>query len=153
MTATLAWMPTVELLRVDDAIASALLAGEDPGMPLAEGFPHADTFDGLRMRTADARMFLALADGAAIGDCGTHGWVDANGSVEVGYGLAEPWRGRGYGIATVRALVHALRTEPDVRELTAGVEIANEPSWRLLDRLGFTACDETETTRTYVLVV
>ena len=144
-------MPTVELLRVDDALASALLAGEDPGVPLAEGFPHADTFDGLRMRTADARMFLALADGVAIGDCGTHGWVDANGSVEIGYGLAEPWRGRGYGTATVRALVERLRSDPDVRTLTASVEIANEPSWRLLETLGFTAQSETETTRRYVL--
>ena len=31
------------------AAARALLAGEDPGLPLAEGYPHADTFDALRM--------------------------------------------------------------------------------------------------------
>jgi GNAT superfamily N-acetyltransferase len=144
-------VPDVELLPVDDAVAHALLANEDIAVPLAAGFPHDDTFDGLRLRTPDARMYIALAEGLAIGDCGTHGWVDERGSVEIGYGLAEEWRGRGYGTATVRALIEALRAEPDARELTAGVEIANAPSWRLLERLGFTLREATETTRSYVL--
>ncbi len=144
-------MPEIELHRVDDAVARALLAGDDPGLPLGEGFPHADTFDGLRMRTPDARMFLVVAHDVVIGDCGTHGWVDSGGAVEIGYGLGEPWRGAGYGTAAVRALVQELRSETEVRELTAGVEIANEPSWRLLERLGFTVRDATETARKYAL--
>ena len=31
------------------AAASALLEGRDCGLPLADGYPHADTLDGLRM--------------------------------------------------------------------------------------------------------
>jgi len=55
------------------------------------GWPHADTRDGLAMVRDDAGVFfLVLHDGAVIGDCGTHGAPDAQGSVEIGFGLAAP---------------------------------------------------------------
>src|SRR6185436_10541978 len=65
------------------AQARALLEGEDPGLPLAEGYPHAETADALRMfvehgeSDSDAGWFVTLADdGRVIGDCGTAGWID-----------------------------------------------------------------------------
>jgi len=124
--------------------ARALVEGRDVGLPLAVGYPHADTLDGLRMHVEhggpdDGGWFVTLAqDGRVIGDCGTHGWVDDTGRVEIGYGLAAPFRGRGFGTEAVRAMVGWLCAQPEVRELTASVELGNDASRRLLARLGFT---------------
>ncbi len=91
--------------------ARALLAGEDPGLPLADGYPHADSLDAMRMYVEhggpdDGGWFVTLADdGRVVGDCGTFGPPDDEGRVEVGYGLAAPFRGRGLGTEAVGALV------------------------------------------------
>jgi RimJ/RimL family protein N-acetyltransferase len=127
-------------------VARALLAGEDPGLPLASGYPHADTVDGLSIvmshATSDVDLggwFVTRAeDGRVIGDCGTKGWVDDQGRVEIGYGLAASFRGQGYGTEAVRAMVEWLRAQSDVRAVTAQVEVGNIASRRLLERLGFT---------------
>jgi RimJ/RimL family protein N-acetyltransferase len=123
--------------------AGALLDGRDCGLPLAEGYPHADTLDGLRMyvehgRPDEGGWFVTLADdGRVVGDCGTLGWVDDRGRVEIGYGLAAPFRGRGLGTEAVRVLADWVAAQPGVTAVTASVEVGNEPSRRLLDRLGF----------------
>ncbi len=133
------------------AAARALLAGEDPGLPLADGYPHADTIDGLRLTVEhatsddDLGWFMTLADdGRVVGDCGTKGWVDAEGRVEIGYGVAAPFRGHGYGLEAVDALVTWLREQPDARRVTAEVEVGNVASRRVLERLGFTLDDEVD---------
>jgi RimJ/RimL family protein N-acetyltransferase len=129
------------------AAARALLAGEDPGLPLAAGYPHADSLDALRMQVEhggadDGGWFVTLAsDGRVVGDCGTFGPPDEDGRVEIGYGLAAPSRGQGIGTEAVGALVGWLVTQPDVRLVTASVEVGNDPSRRLLERLGFTLTD------------
>jgi [ribosomal protein S5]-alanine N-acetyltransferase len=125
------------------AAARALLAGEDPGLPLAEGYPHADTFDALRgfvehgAGDDDGGWWITLAAGPVIGDCGTLGWTDDAGSVEIGYGLAAPSRRAGYGTEAVRALADWVATQPGVNAVTAEVEVGNVASRRLLERLGF----------------
>lgn len=130
--------------------AAALLAGRDCGMPLGEGYPHADTLDGLRLQVEhggpeDGGWFLTLAsDGRVVGDCGTHGPVDDAGRVEIGYGIAAPFRGRGLGTEGVRAMADWLAGQPGVAALTASVEVGNEPSRRLLSRLGFVLVGESD---------
>ncbi len=132
------------------AAAKALLDGGDCGLPLAEGYPHADTLDGLRMWVEhggpdDGGWFVTLAeDGRVIGDCGTHGRVDEDGRVEIGYGLAAPFRGRGLGAELVGAFAGWLSAQPSVRVVVASVEVGNEPSRRLLDRLGFVLTGEAD---------
>jgi RimJ/RimL family protein N-acetyltransferase len=124
----------------------ALLAGEDCGLPLAEGYPHADTFDALRMVVEhggpdDGGWFVVLSDdgtdGRVVGDLGTFGPPDDDGRVEIGYGLAAPFRGRGLGTEAVRTFVDWLVTVPEVRVVAARVEVGNEASRRLLSRIGF----------------
>jgi RimJ/RimL family protein N-acetyltransferase len=127
--------------------ARALLAGEDTGLLLADGYPHADTFDALRMfvehgeTEQDGGWFVTLTDGRVIGDCGTLGWTDEHGRVEIGYGLAAPYRGRGYGTEAVRVLAHWVAAQPGVTAVTASVEVGNVASRRLLERLGFALVD------------
>ena len=136
------------------AAARALLAGNDPGLPLAAGYPHADSLDALRIQVQhggpdDGGWFVTLAsDGRVVGYCGTFGPPDDDGRVEIGYGLAAPFRGQGFGTEAVAALVEHLVGEPGVRVVTASVEVGNEPSRRLLVALGFTfAAGPTEADR------
>jgi RimJ/RimL family protein N-acetyltransferase len=133
--------------------ARALLAGEDAGLPLAEGYPHADTFDALRMVVEhggpdDGGWFVVLSDDAAggrvVGDLGTFGPPDDEGRVEIGYGLAAPYRGRGIGTEAVGTFVDWLVTVPGVRRVVARVEVGNEASRRLLARIGFSLADEAD---------
>jgi RimJ/RimL family protein N-acetyltransferase len=140
----------LELVPQTLSVARALLAGQDAGLPLGEGYPHADTFDALRMFTDHASTddeggwFITLADGRVIGDCGTHGWTDQQGRVEIGYGLAAPYRGQGMGTEAVRALADWVAAQPGVTAVTASVEVGNIASRRLLERLGFTLVDTAE---------
>ena len=146
----------LRLEPVTAEMARAVLAGDlsvlaAAGLTAAEGWPHEDTADGLGMivKTGESLSWLVVAGGAVIGDCGLHGGppggpagpVDEAGRVEIGYGLAAPFRGQGIGTEAVRALVDWLVTQPDVRVVTASVEVGNEPSRRLLERLGFTLTD------------
>jgi RimJ/RimL family protein N-acetyltransferase len=132
------------------AAARALLEGRDAGLPLADGYPHADTLDGLRMYVEhggpdDGGWFVTLAeDGRVVGDAGTVGWVDADGRVEIGYGLAAPYRGRGLGTEAVRVMADWVAGQPGVRAVTASVEVGNDPSRRLLERLGFVLTGEAD---------
>jgi len=131
--------------------ARALLEGRDPGLDLAPGYPHADTADGLRMWvehggpdwSEGGGWFVTLADdGRVVGDCGTAGPPDDEGRQEIGYGLAAPFRGQGLGTEAVRVMADWLAGLPEVRALTADVEVGNDASRRLLERLGFRLVDE-----------
>jgi RimJ/RimL family protein N-acetyltransferase len=139
----------LELVPQSLAAVRALVEGENSGLPLAEGYPHADTIDGLRLAATHAADDAALggwfvvrsADGAVIGDCGAKGAVDERGRVEIGYGLSASFRRQGYAAEAVAALVGWLGTQPGVRAVTAEVEVGNDASRRLLERLGFTVED------------
>jgi len=111
-----------------------------------QGWPHADTDDGLGSATADSYAWLVTLDGVVIGDCGTLGGVDADGDIEIGYGLAEPFRHHGYGSALIPPLTAWLLTRPGVRRVVAGTEPGNRPSYRVLERAGFrrTGASDTE---------
>jgi RimJ/RimL family protein N-acetyltransferase len=119
--------------------ARAIVAGEPDGLRRAAGWPHEDTLDGLRM-VADhgSEVWLILEDGVVVGDAGTFGPPDENGDVEIGYGLAEPSRGRGLASEFVPALAKHVLARAGVRRVVArGVLADNIPSRRALERAGF----------------
>jgi RimJ/RimL family protein N-acetyltransferase len=119
--------------------AESIVRGDLAGLRAAEGWPHADTVDGLRMAAAGgADAWLVTLDGVVIGDCGTHGPPDAEGDVEVGFGLAESQRGRGHGSEVAAGLSAWLLRRPGVRRVVAREVLAdNVPSRRALERAGF----------------
>ena len=142
----------LELVPQSLAAVRALVEGREPGLPLAEGYPHDNALDRMRLVAAHAADDAALGgwfivrrqDGAVIGDCGTKGVVDERGRVEIGYGLSASFRRQGYAGEAVAALVEWLGTQPGVRAVTAEVEVGNDASRRLLERAGFVVEDTSE---------
>jgi len=144
--------PSLVLERLDPATARAILDGDLSGVRVGDGWPHDDTLDGLRMAVEGGAPlgWLVLLDGVVIGDCGTHSPPDERGDVEIGYGLAAAFRGQGYGTELVRGLAAWQLAQPGVRRVTAGVDAANVPSWRALERAGFGCESEEDGKRFYV---
>lgn len=128
-------------LVTDSSAAGPLVAGR--------GWPHADTLDGLvgalASGDADALPWLVVLldpdqSNAAfvIGDVGWKGTPGLDGRVEIGYGLAAPYRGEGLATEAVGAFVDWLAARPDVLRIDAEVHVGNVASRRLLESLGFT---------------
>lgn len=76
-------------------------------------------------------------DACVIGDLGWKGVPGPDGTVEIGYGVAVPYRGQGYATEAVAALLGWLDARPDVRLVRAEALADNLASRRLLTRLGF----------------
>lgn len=144
--------PRVTLVPVPLALAQAVVATDGPaleaalrslGLTAGQGWPHADSADGLRPFAEFGAAgggdggWLVVHDGAVVGDCGWRGGPDDAGDCELGYGLAAPARGRGLGTEAVGLLADWAQRQSRVRRLTAEVLVGNEASRRLLTRLGF----------------
>ncbi len=133
----------MRLERLDAATAHALLAGDLGGRETAPGWPHEDTAPGLSFVDHGGEAFLVIDDdGRIAGECGTKAPPDADGMVEIGYGLGTGSRGRGLGTAAVAALVALLRNEPAVRRIEAEVHAHNIPSQRVVERQGLIPLDD-----------
>jgi RimJ/RimL family protein N-acetyltransferase len=126
---------------VPDVLTRDSVLNGDPGRrPAAPGWPHEGTAPGLGFLDAGGIAFLIIDDeGRIAGECGTKAPPTPDGTVEIGYGLAAPSRGRGLGTAAVGELVRWLSGQADVRAIEAEVHTDNVASWRIVERLGFIA--------------
>jgi RimJ/RimL family protein N-acetyltransferase len=128
------------LVPVEADAARAVVSGDLSGVRAGQGWPHDDTIGALRLALdfGGALGWFVTLDGVVIGDCGTHGGPDEAGSVEIGYGLAQPYRGRGYATETADALAAWLLTVPGVRRVVASaLRTGNPASRRVLEKAGF----------------
>ena len=78
-----------------------------------------------------------VTDGEAVGLCSYKAPPDAQGVVEIGYGVANERRRRGHATDAVARLVEAARGDERVRALTSETALANVPSQRVLEANGF----------------
>lgn len=125
-----------------------------PALPPAPGWPHPDTPTALAYAEAGAWTWLVVDDdGRVAGECGVKGLPGDAGTVEIGYGLAGPSRGRGLGTQLVAALVAELRSRPGVRRIDAQVVADNVASRRVLERAGFALVEVGPIEMRYTLVV
>jgi RimJ/RimL family protein N-acetyltransferase len=82
------------------------------------------------------------ADGALLGYCGLRICDDldrpVHGEVEIGWRLREDAWGQGYAREAAQAALDWAWANLDVERVVAFTVPANEPSWRLMERLGMT---------------
>jgi RimJ/RimL family protein N-acetyltransferase len=71
-----------------------------------------------------------------IGDIGFHGKPDEKGEVEIGYGLVEHERGKGFGFEALNAIMDWLSFQETVNVIKAECLIDNKPSTRILQKVG-----------------
>lgn len=75
-----------------------------------------------------------------IGRCGLSPVADSmspDGRIELGYLIGEGYRGRGYAYEACRAILHAADEDLLVPELFICIEMPNQASQRLAEKLGF----------------
>jgi RimJ/RimL family protein N-acetyltransferase len=144
----------IELLACTSEVAQAVVSLTPIPVPHAPDWPHEDTADALRPIADHPELaggtFLVVEDGVVVGDCGWFGPPDDEGEVEIGYGLAPSVRGRGVATAAVELLIAWVRTQ-GARVIRAEVLPGNEPSWKVLERLGFESVGEKAGHRIYLL--
>ncbi len=83
--------------------------------------------------------------GLVVGELGFKGLPDAEGCAEVGYGICVSRRGRGYASESLRAIIDAAFAVPKFRIIRAECLPDNHPSWRVLQRCGFTEVSRDDT--------
>jgi len=113
-----------------DSLADLLPPGVVPGT----GWPQPNDLVGL---ASSPRTLLIVVDGAVAGGTGPIGVPDEHGVLEIGYGIAAAYQGRGVATTAVGMLCTRLFADPDVRAISAEMLEGNAPSWLLVERLGF----------------
>ncbi len=131
--------PRLRLVPFDGETARAVLEGNLTHVRAATGWPQEGTTHGLTMaleRDEPLPWMISLR-GEVIGDCGTKGRTDSSGVVEIGYGLAAPFRGQGYGTEAVGAMVGWLLGQSGTVIIRACTLADNVASRRVLEKNGF----------------
>jgi RimJ/RimL family protein N-acetyltransferase len=82
------------------------------------------------------------ATGAVVGGCAFKGPPDADGAVEIAYGLAPAYRGRGYAREAARALSEFALGAGGARCVRAHTRPDNAASARVLEACGFAPVGE-----------
>jgi RimJ/RimL family protein N-acetyltransferase len=127
----------------DRALAAALIGAT---LPLA--WPDAELLDFLA-RNAPLPPFgvwlmVETASGTVVGSAGFFGAPDADGEVELGFGVIPDRRGRGYARQAATALVDWALAQPGVSAVRARCETGNGASIRVLTRAGFERTGESD---------
>lgn len=76
-------------------------------------------------------------DNLMIGMCGFAAPPDSDGVVEIGYGIAPSYQGKGYASEAAQALVDFASRDPRVRMIRAHTLMQTSASSRVLEKCGF----------------
>ncbi len=112
---------------------------DDPG-PLPHRIPR------IRLHPDQAKYLLRLAvlreSQEVIGSAGFHDAPDENGMIEIGLGVEEKFRGRGFAQEMLHGMWGWVTSDPNVRVLRYTVSPTNEPSQAIIKKLGFEYCGQ-----------
>lgn len=135
-----------------------LLAGDAHRLELANGFryPPDDPNRGIDLGwhlgalRADPkqlpwriRLIVDRSSNTVIGSINLKGAPDAEGDVEIGWGLNEGHHGQGYATEAAAAVMGWAFQQPGVRSISATVPDDNDASQRVAGRLGLTRTGST----------
>lgn len=80
---------------------------------------------------------INLKTGVSIGGIGFKGAPNAEGTVEIGYGIDEAYRRQGYATEAVGGIINWAMAQDGVRRVTAQTEPDNKISQKVLLKNGF----------------
>lgn len=132
-------------IKLMDCFSDRIIFVQNDTFTLHQGWPTPDTYDIMPIVKAALERqggptgfeFWMIVDHESqmvIGDIGFHGPPDEEGSVEIGFGLVEDYRGRGYGFEALCALFDWLKQKEEVKVIEANCLIDNEPSKKILQK-------------------
>jgi len=81
--------------------------------------------------------WLVVEDDEAVGLCSLKAPADAEGRIEIGYGIAESRQRRGHATRAIALMLQEIARDPLVKIVTAETAVANIASQRVLERNGF----------------
>ena len=81
-------------------------------------------------------FIVRVHDGVIVGGCGFND-APADGSVEIGYGVAAAFRNTGIATAAIASLLDIARARGEVHSVLAQIDPDNLPSRRVVEKLGF----------------
>jgi RimJ/RimL family protein N-acetyltransferase len=87
------------------------------------------------------RSIVLRESGEIIGSTSFHGVPDENGMMEIGIGIEEPFRGKGYAREALRGMWLWVCEEPEVKVLRYTVSPSNAPSIAIIEFFGFAFID------------
>ncbi len=121
-----------------EAILQYQVADQWPNQDYAEILPYkASAFEKDPSKSKWSFIVIHKEDQKLIGEIGGKGGPDENGTVEIGYGIVEEYRNKGYATEMVNGLVNWLNTHPEVNKIIADCLIENLPSIKVLEKSGF----------------
>jgi RimJ/RimL family protein N-acetyltransferase len=82
------------------------------------------------------RLIIERRTGLVVGSTGLF-WPPRDGVLELGYGIVASRRGRGYATEATGAMVEFALSAPGVHTVSAGAELTNPASVRVLEKCGF----------------
>jgi [ribosomal protein S5]-alanine N-acetyltransferase len=149
----------LDLVLLNAPVMDALIAGRKVqaqafiGFSLPASFPEKHDLEFLRFRRAQlestpdwapwlVRAVVRRNDNLLVGTITFHGppginGLQAAGAVEVGYTIRAESRDRGYATEAARAMMRWATDQHNVTHFVSSIEPDNEPSLRVIRKLGF----------------
>lgn len=140
------------LVPITLEIADSLLNGNSSGVEKLgfepdKNWPTEDTMDILPVILESLKkdklpsgfetwMIINKGSKMVIGDIGFYGKPDEYGEVEIGYGLVEQERGKGFGFEALKAMIDWAFIQSSVKVIKAECLISNKPSSCILRKAG-----------------
>jgi RimJ/RimL family protein N-acetyltransferase len=103
-----------------------------------EGLLKAESCLGLRTNNQSLMLAVVLKEtGQVIGQLNSKIVDEANNTANIGYVINQNYRGKGYCAEAVSRLLDDIFTVQNVRRVIADIDVRNETSIRVVERLGF----------------
>jgi len=88
---------------------------------------------------------ISKKDNKMVGDLCFVGAPNADGEIEIGYGIYAIFAGLGYMTEAVGGMISWAKKQAEIRAIIADTEKQNTASFRVLEKNGFVKTDETDT--------
>jgi len=87
---------------------------------------------------------ISKAENKMVGDLCLYGEPNEKGEIEIGYGVYEEYRNRGFMTEMVQGMIEWAKTQPKVKAIIASTDKTNLASFRVLEKNGFVKSGESE---------